>query len=181
AIGLLRSHCKGGGVAEFSHGQIEVCSPAGAVLALSMQDHSVAAGENLSINDHEGPVSVTIGAGKYTLCQTVHFLASHPQSVLPCKAASAEFAPDPALDPLWISYWEPFHGAAKKDFGFQVTIKVAPDTEAAPAPEPEPKKPEVVPTEPQKVGSTGVEMPRAGQPGVERMRFEPRRVGGVIR
>ena len=33
--------------------------------------------------------------------------------------------PDPALDPLWISAWEPFHGAAKKDFGFQVTLKVA--------------------------------------------------------
>jgi hypothetical protein len=45
--------------------------------------------------------------------------------VLPCKAASAEFAPEPALDPLWISYWEPFHGAQKKDFGFQVTIKVS--------------------------------------------------------
>jgi len=44
----------------------------------------------------------------------------------PCKAASAEFAPEQALDPLWISYWEPFHGAAKKDFGFQITLKVAP-------------------------------------------------------
>jgi hypothetical protein len=41
------------------------------------------------------------------------------------KSASAEFAPDPALDPLWISYWEPFHGAGKKDFGFQVILKVA--------------------------------------------------------
>ena len=43
---------------------------------------------------------------------------------------SAEFAPDPALDPLWISAFEPFHGAAKKDFGFQVTIKVAAGEEA---------------------------------------------------
>ena len=41
------------------------------------------------------------------------------------KRPSAEFAPDPALDPLWISYWEPFHGAIKKDFGFQVTLKVS--------------------------------------------------------
>jgi hypothetical protein len=31
---------------------------------------------------------------------------------------------------LWISYWEPFHGAAKKDLGLQITIKVAPDTDA---------------------------------------------------
>ena len=53
--------------------------------------------------------------------------ASHPKKLLPCKAASAEFAPDPALDPLWISAFEPFHGAQKKDFGFRVTIKVEPE------------------------------------------------------
>jgi hypothetical protein len=35
--------------------------------------------------------------------------------------------PDPALDPLWISAFEPFHGAQKKDFGFRVTIKVEPE------------------------------------------------------
>ena len=51
------------------------------------------------------------------LHQQFHILAGAPQALLPCKASSAEFAPDPALDPLWISYWEPFHGTAKKDFG----------------------------------------------------------------
>ena len=67
--------------------------------------------------------------------------------LFPCKAPSAEFAPDPALDPLWISAKEPFKGAKKGDLGFQVTVKVAPQ-EA-----PEPKKDEparlapVVPTE----------------------------------
>jgi hypothetical protein len=39
-------------------------------------------------------------------------------------------APDPALDPLWISYWEPFRGAGKKDFGLQITLRVAPDPDA---------------------------------------------------
>ncbi len=34
-----------------------------------------------------------------------------------------------AFDPLWLSYKEPFHGAIKKDFGFQVTLKVVEDTE----------------------------------------------------
>jgi hypothetical protein len=47
--------------------------------------------------------------------------------MLPCKTASAEVAPDPALDPLWINAFEPFHGAAKKDFGFQVTSKISPE------------------------------------------------------
>jgi hypothetical protein len=91
-------------------------------------DQAVGGAENLSVNDHDGPVSVTVPAGKYTLHQVFHLTAAHPRCILPCKAASAEFAPDPALDPLWISYWEPFHGAVKKDFGFQVTLKVAPDT-----------------------------------------------------
>jgi hypothetical protein len=41
--------------------------------------------------------------------------------------ALAELTPDPALDALWIRYWEPFHGASKKDFGFQVILKVTAD------------------------------------------------------
>jgi hypothetical protein len=46
-----------------------------------------------------------------------------------CKRPSAEFAPDPALDPLWISYHEPFHGVKKDSFGFQIILKVAADTD----------------------------------------------------
>jgi hypothetical protein len=131
-IGLLRSHDKGGGCA----GQGPACAAiiAGDVTLVTqcVQNHGVASGENLSINDHDGPVEVPILAGKYALHETFTINATHPRSVLPCKAASAEFAPDPALDPLWISYWEPFHGAAKKDFGFQITIKVTEDTSVSP-------------------------------------------------
>lgn len=127
-IGLLRSHHKGGGSAE--QGQACATLTAGPVeiVTLCVPPHSVAAGEDLSLNCCEGPIEMPVAAGKYTLHQTFVISATHPKSLLPCKAASAEFAPDPALDPLWISYWEPFHGAAKKDFGFQITVKVAPDT-----------------------------------------------------
>jgi hypothetical protein len=84
----------------------------------------VAGGENLSINDRDGPVSQVIAPGEYTLHRKFHLCASHPKAILPCKAASAEFAPDPALDPLWIGYREPFKGARKKEFCLQVTLKV---------------------------------------------------------
>jgi hypothetical protein len=124
-LGLLRSHCKGGGSAEESGGCAKVASGPAVLVTLCVPAHTVAGGENLSINDHDGPISVPVTAGKYTLHHTFHVLATHSRSLLPCKAASAEFAPDPALDPLWISAWEPFHGAGKKDFGLQVTIKVA--------------------------------------------------------
>jgi hypothetical protein len=124
-IGLLRSHPHGGsaqegpGVAAVSVGPIVVVS-------LALPPHTVSCGENVSINDRDGPVAVPVTAGKFTLHQAFDVSANHPHSLKPCKAASAEFAPEQALDPLWISYWEPFHGAAKKDFGFQITLKVAP-------------------------------------------------------
>jgi hypothetical protein len=142
-IGLLRSQAsghdckKGCGSADMACATVTIAAdPGPATLTLDQTPHSVACGENLSLNDHAGPVEGPVVAGKYTLHQTFSVTAAHPRALLPCKAASAEFAPDPALDPLWISYWEPFHGIGKKDFGYQVTIKVAADTtpEAAPAP-----------------------------------------------
>jgi hypothetical protein len=130
-IGLLRSHDHGGGSAEIvcpAHAVLVPCGlPAGvpALAEVSLPGRAVAGGENLSVNDRQGPVAVVVPAGKFTLHQRFGVQAAHPKKLLPCKAASAEFAPDPALDPLWISYWEPFHGANKKDFGFQVTLRVA--------------------------------------------------------
>jgi hypothetical protein len=122
-IGLLRSQKKGSA----EHGKACAALTLGSaeIVSICVPPHSVCAGENQSINCHEGPLEVPIQPGQYTLHQCFAITASHPHCVLPCKAASAEFAPDPALDPLWISYWEPFHGAAKKDFGFQVILKVS--------------------------------------------------------
>jgi hypothetical protein len=128
-IGLLRSGCKGGSAA-----YDKACGAFGneegaPLLSLCVPPHAVAGGENLSVNDHAGPVSVPItSAGKYTYRQTFMVSAVAPKGLL-LRGPSAEFAPDPALDPLWISYKEPFHGAAKKDFGFQVTLKIAEDAE----------------------------------------------------
>jgi hypothetical protein len=126
-IGLLRSHCRGGGSAQEAQGCARVLIGDLELLGLCTPAHLVAGGENLSINDRSGPLTGPISPGRYTLQQRFHISAHHPLSLLPCTAASAEFAPDPALDPLWISYWEPFHGAQKKDFGFQITLKVAPE------------------------------------------------------
>jgi hypothetical protein len=128
-IGLLRSH-NGGGSATQCPGSVAISNSAGQVLALTVQPHDVAGGQNLSVNCKEDPAAALVSAGRYTVSGKWSVSANHPKSIKPCKAASAEFAPDPALDPLWISYWEPFHGAAKKDFGFQIAIKVTADSGA---------------------------------------------------
>lgn len=124
-IGLLRSHCKGGGSAEVGKVSASVGCGDATLLTLSVPDQGVAGGENQAINLHEGPEGLPVRAGRYCLHITCHIGASHTHTLFPCKTASAEFAPDPALDPLWISAWEPFHGAQKKDFGLQVVLKVA--------------------------------------------------------
>lgn len=127
-IGLLRSHSCGGGSASIScpaQATLSPCGDSAALLHVELPGRAVAGGENLSVNDQFGPVKMDLPAGKFVLHQQFGIQATHPRCVLPCKTASAEFAPDPALDPLWISAWEPFKGAQKKEFGFQVTLKVS--------------------------------------------------------
>jgi len=153
-IGLLRSHCNKDG-AEYD----DACAAVGlngvGLLKLCVPPHSVGGKQNLSVNDHDGPYSVPVVAGKYVLRQTFHISAYAHPTVVPTKGPSAEFAPDPALDPLWLSYKEPFHGAIKKDFGFQIVLKVAEDTEAessakeeTPSSPPREKLPQPTPTKP---------------------------------
>jgi hypothetical protein len=124
-IGLLRSQRCGGNTAEESGACATVNCGAAPVVSVCAPAHVVSGGESLSINDHDGPVNAVIAPGKFILYGTFHVGATATHCLLPCKAASAEFAPDPALDPLWISYFEPFHGAQKKDFGFQLILKVS--------------------------------------------------------
>lgn len=129
-IGLLRSEChccQKCGVAEITtpgHASVN-CGPV-SVLALDLAPHAVACGENISVHHREGPVWIPVVAGKYTLHQVFGMTASHGKGLIG-KPASAEFAPDPALESDWIGKREPFHGAAKKDLGFQVILKVVAD------------------------------------------------------
>jgi hypothetical protein len=121
-IGLLRGD-KHGGSAGFTHAGAAVTAGPVSILGVVMEPHSVAGCDNLAINDHKGPVSVPVQPGEYHLMQTFHINAAHARSICG-TAAAAEFAPDPALDAQWISYTEPFHGAAKKDFGFRIILRV---------------------------------------------------------
>jgi hypothetical protein len=129
-IGLLRSHC-----AKDSACFDNACAAVGldslCLLRLCVPPHSIGGKQSLSVNDHDGPYSVPVTAGKYLLRQTFLVSAQAHPTILPTKGPSAEFAPDPAIDPLWLSYKEPFHGAIKRDFGFQLVLKVAEDTEPA--------------------------------------------------
>ncbi|MBX7105728.1 MAG: hypothetical protein K1X57_16720 [Gemmataceae bacterium] len=126
-VGALRSHAHGGGSAQVGPGVATLLCGPSAIATLATTPHAVACGQNQTINDRTGPTVLLLSASRLTLHQTFSVSAAHPTNIWWCKAASSEFAPDPALNPLWISYREPFHGVGKKEFGFQVTIRVEPE------------------------------------------------------
>jgi hypothetical protein len=119
-LGLLRGECKG--YAEYGDACASILAGPAELLTVCVSPHNVGGKDSLAVNDHDGPKGLPILPGKYVLHQTFGIAASSDCFLL--KRPSAEFAPDPALDPLWINYWEPFHGVNKKDFGFQVILKV---------------------------------------------------------
>jgi len=139
-VGLLRGG-RNGSASESGGCATVICGGAGLV-TLCVPDHGVGGCESLSINDRAGPTTVPVGPGPHTLHAQWNIVASHPKALIE-KAASAEFAPDPALDPLWVGGpRDPFHGAGKKDFGFLLILRVTED--AAPeANGPAPKKAQV--------------------------------------
>jgi hypothetical protein len=124
-VGLLRGGKKG--CADYSDASAHLDACDAPLVSVSVPPHSACGCDSLAVNDHDGPKAVPVLPGKYTLKQTF-CIAAHTQSCL-CKRPSAEFAPDPALDPLWITYFDPFHGVKKDTFGFQVILKVAAEEE----------------------------------------------------
>jgi hypothetical protein len=124
-VGLLRGD-KHGGSAAVSNGTVVIACAGVCILSQSIEGHAVSGDAHLAINDHKGPVGIAVPPGDYNLRQTFRIDAAHVRSICG-KAAAAEFAPDPALDPTWISVTDPFHGANKKDFGFRVTLRVEPE------------------------------------------------------
>jgi hypothetical protein len=128
----LRSACKGGGTAQEGPGCATVGTGGVSLVRVCVPERAVAGGEKLSINDHDGPYEVPITPGKSALHQTFTVSAAHPRTWCPGRAV-AEFGSDSGLDKLWISSHDPFSGASKKDFGFQVTLKVVEDAGSATA------------------------------------------------
>jgi hypothetical protein len=131
-VGMLRGGRKG--TASIACGSVSVATGGSAITTLPLPDHSVAGPDNLSINDQVGPVILGGEGGELTLHARWRIEASHPKAVFG-RSASAEFAPDPALDALWIGGpRDPFHGAGKKEFGLRITLKVEPETPENPRP-----------------------------------------------
>jgi hypothetical protein len=136
--GLLQAHKKVGS-AETLPAAASVSCGTEPLASVTLPGRSAPGCDDLSIYNHEGPVSVSVGPGQYTLSETWGFGVTHP--AFNCRGASAEFAPQPSYLPesYWFSDFRPFNGLASRDFGFQMTLKIVPEFKE-PEEEPTPTK-----------------------------------------
>src|SRR5262249_14401015 len=70
-IGLLRTHAKAHGTASEGPARAAVTCHDTELVHLDLPEHSVSGGENLSINDHAGPITVPVGPGKHLLLEKI--------------------------------------------------------------------------------------------------------------
>jgi hypothetical protein len=146
-VGVLRGGCRSGAGTSEACAAVSCEGPEGgpALASFCLPAQAVGPKDNQSVYVRGAPVCVPVGPGCYTLRET--FAVHAAGGGFPGHVSSAEFAPAPALNPAWISYGEPFRGVAKRDFGFQVILKVAPAPPGTPAPAPAPApKPAETPT-----------------------------------
>jgi hypothetical protein len=109
-----------------------ITNPAGQILALVLPSRCANGCTDLSVYDHDGPFTAAVKAGSYELREMWGFGTAHPSFV--CHGASAEFSPQPAYYAgihgpygYWFEHFQPFNGAASKDFGFRVVVKLIPE------------------------------------------------------
>ncbi|MFN4261939.1 MAG: hypothetical protein ACK4RK_21880 [Gemmataceae bacterium] len=127
-VGLLRNASKGTAQSGEACVTIFCTGPDGPIEigTLCVAPSSAGCKENVSVYNREGPICLPVGPGCYTLHQTFTLQAAQHKGAIPGHPATAEFAPGSALNPVWITYKDPFHGVNKRDFGFQVILKVVP-------------------------------------------------------
>ena len=137
-IGLLRSNHEIQTLLGHKHCPIAETEPASHYHQRYRRQHpdtdvaepSTSSCEDLSVYNHEGPLTAVVTPGDYMLHKTWGFGTTHPAFY--CQGASAEFAPQPSQSTLpagyWFEHFQPFNGLATRDFGYQVISRSRPIT-----------------------------------------------------
>ena len=120
-------HMKGCGTAD--QGPASACLTSGGTSLLSLSVKSTAAGNGneSSVNLREGPVEAPAATGAYRLSGSFRIGASQGKGVWHRQYAVADFDPAPQLDGFWSDALKPFRAVPRRDFGFQLILRVVED------------------------------------------------------
>ncbi|HMF12396.1 MAG TPA: hypothetical protein VKE94_08820 [Gemmataceae bacterium] len=119
--------CKPCGTAEQGQAAASLSSGQTSLLAFNVQPSAASCGQELAINNREGPVESPAAVGSYRLAGTFHIGVTQGKGVWNRQAAVADFDPAPQLDAFWADVLKPFRAVPRKDFGFQVILRVVED------------------------------------------------------
>ena len=120
-------HCKPCGSAEQGPAVASLGSGDASLLALSVPPAAVSCGQELAINNRDGPVECPAAPGCYRLSGSFRIGVTQGKGVFHRQAAVADFDPAPQLDAFWADALKPFRALPRRDFGFKVVVRVVED------------------------------------------------------
>ena len=120
-------HGKGCGTADQGPASAVLTTGATSLLSLSVKSTTVGNGQESSVNLREGPVEAQAAAGLYRLTGSFRIGVTQGKGVWHRQYAVADFDPAPQLDGFWSDALKPFRAVPRRDFGFQLILRVVED------------------------------------------------------
>jgi hypothetical protein len=119
-------HCTGKPCGSAEQGPANACLSIGEanLLSISIKPTAVACGQEVSLNNRDGPIECTAAVGCYRLHATFRIGVSQGKGVFYRQAAAADFDPAPQLDAFWADVLKPFRAVPRREFGFKVVLRV---------------------------------------------------------
>jgi hypothetical protein len=97
------------------------------LLSVNVKGSSAVCGQEVAVNNRDGPVEALAAVGSYRLTGSFHIGATQGKGVFHRQFAVADFDPAPQLDAFWADALKPFRAVPRRDFGFKVVLRVVED------------------------------------------------------
>jgi hypothetical protein len=120
-------HCKTCGTADQGPATACLASGEAALLSVTVKPSAVSCGQELAVNNREGPVETPAVAGGYRLTGEFHIGVTQGKGVWNRQYAVADFDPAPQLDAFWADALRPFRAVPRREFGFKLVVRVVED------------------------------------------------------
>ncbi len=94
------------------------------LLSLNVKPAATSKAQELAVNYREGPIEAPAVTGMYRLNASFRIGVTQGKGTFNRQFAVADFDPAPQLDGFWAEALKPFRAVPRKDFGYQLIIRV---------------------------------------------------------
>jgi hypothetical protein len=94
------------------------------LLSIAVKPSAIACGQELAINNRDGPVEGPAAPGCYRLTGSFHIGVTQGKGSFHRQFAVADFDPAPELDAFWADALKPFRAVPRREFGFKIAVRV---------------------------------------------------------